>query len=254
MNILLSNDDGIFSQGLHVLGRALAEIADVYVAAPTEEKSGSGHGITMRRPLYARQAELSFAAAAWAVEGLPADCVKLAMEELLPQKPDIVVSGINNGPNLGNDIIYSGTVAAAREGFLYGLPALAVSVTERPGNVAYAAEFARDRVFSWYNNGFKPRSLLNINVPGLKKESVKGWRYTDMGWLWYEDVFTCAYDEKGCPYYSMGGRPLESDSHNNSDVNTCAAGYISITPLCADMTDYSMLEQFRKEGSKDIIP
>ena len=247
MKILLSNDDGIGSEGLHILGRALAKIAEVYVAAPKEEQSGAGHGITVRRPLYSRQLELPFAAGAWAVGGLPADCVKLALEELLPQKPDVVVSGINAGPNLGDDIIYSGTVAAAREGFLYGLPAIAVSVAERPGNVAFAAEFTRERLSSWQGQGFKPVALFNINVPGNKRADIKGWRYTNMGRLWYKDVFTLAKDEKGRPHYLMGGRPVNSPNPMNTDVMTCATGYISVTPLCADFTDNNMLRQLGQE-------
>jgi 5'-nucleotidase len=247
LKILLSNDDGIEARGLQILGRELAKIGQVYVAAPEIEQSGAGHGITVRRPLYARPRELPFAAAAWAVDGLPADCVKLALEELLPEKPDILVSGINAGSNLGNDIIYSGTVAAAREGFLYGLPSLAVSVAERPGNMAYAAEFVRGLVASWQAKGFQPHALLNINVPGNTKSAVKGWRYTSMGWLWYEDVFTCGQDEKGRSYYQMGGRPLKSTGRGSSDVETCAAGYISITPLSADCTDHRLLEHLRSE-------
>ena len=247
MKILLSNDDGIDAWGLQALGRALAEIAEVYVAAPKEEQSGAGHGITVRRPLYVLQKQLPFAAKAWAVDGLPADCIKLALEELLPKKPDIVVSGINSGPNLGNDIIYSGTVAAAMEGFLYELPALAVSVTERPGNVTYAAKFICARILSWKDKGFKPRALLNINVPGEKEADVKGWRYTSMGWLWYEDVFSCDKDNKGRSYYLMGGKPVKSVNHGNADVETCAAGYISITPLSANLTDYLVLKQLCRD-------
>jgi 5'-nucleotidase len=247
MRTLISNDDGIEAQGLLVLGQVLAEIADIYIAAPEEEQSGAGHGITVRRPLYARQVDLTFAAKSWAVGGLPADCIKLAMEELLPQKPDLVVSGINSGANLGNDIIYSGTVAAAMEGFLYGLPALAVSVAEHPGNMAYAAEFIRDRILSWHKKASMQRFLLNINVPGMTKADVKGWRYAPMGWLWYEDVFSCGQDENGRPYYCMGGRALESACQGSTDVEICAAGYISVTPLSADFTDYRALEQLRQE-------
>jgi 5'-nucleotidase len=247
MKILLSNDDGIEAQGLQILGQALSEIAEVYVAAPMEEQSGAGHGITVRRPLYARRLALPFAAKAWAVGGLPADCVKLALEELLPVKPDMVVSGINAGANLGNDIIYSGTVAAAMEGFLYGLPALAVSVAESPGNIAYAAEFTRERIISWFIKGFVPHALLNINVPGSHKGDIRGWRYSSMGWLWYEDVFSRRQDEKGRPYFWMGGRPVKSANHEYTDVECCAAGYISITPLSADLTDYAVLEQLGKK-------
>jgi len=248
MRILISNDDGAHAPGLHALGQTLSQIADIYVAAPQEEQSGAGHGITVRRPLYVQQLELPFAKQAWAIGGLPADCVKLAMEELMPEKPQIMISGINDGGNVGNDIIYSGTVSAAREGFLYGLPAIAVSVTDSPGNIDLAAEFTRDTCLGWQSRDFQPRTLLNINVPGKQKADVKGWRYTNMGWLWYEDVFNEHTDDSGRHYYWMGGRPVKRHTSGNTDVETCLAGYISITPLHTDLTDYQALEQLRQES------
>lgn len=249
MRILLTNDDGVESQGLHVLGAALAEVSQVYVAAPEEEQSGTGHGITVRRPLYAHLVEMPFARGAWAVSGLPADCVKLALEELLPERPDIVVSGINPGSNLGNDILYSGTVSAAMEGFLYGLPAIAVSATQRrEGNTRAAAAFVRDTCVKWQSAHFKPRTLLNINVPGHEAGDIAGVAYTGMGWRWYEDVFTQEADEKGRPYYWMAGTPVERMADGTTDVEAVAKGYISITPLSFDLTNYAVLEQLRQEN------
>lgn len=247
MKILLTNDDGIEAFGLHMLAEQLAEIAEIYVAAPEEEQSGAGHGITVRRPLYARAADMPYAKKAWAVSGLPADCVKLAMEELLDQRPDMIVSGVNPGGNMGIDVLYSGTVSAAMEGFLYGLPAIAVSTTKRQGNVLAAAEFAREVCLKWQNKGFQPRTLLNINVPGRGRTDILGYRYTNMGWRWYEDVFTKEADERGCDYYWMGGHPTDYPADGNTDVEACAAGYISITPLNFDLTNYRVLEQLKTE-------
>jgi len=253
MKILLVNDDGVMAHGLHRLGEALAKIADVYVAAPAKEQSGSGHGITVRQPLYAEPLELPFAHKAWSVAGLPADCVKLAVEELLREQPHMVVSGINNGANLGNDIIYSGTVAAAMEGFLYGIPAIAVSVVDDPGNFTAAAEFTRDICRHWQKKNFQPLTLLNINVPGKNSGDIKGCRYTAMGWRWYEDVFAQGKDEQGRAYYWMGGRIVDRVADGATDLEAAAAGYISITPLSYDLTDHRLLELLRAESAGKIL-
>ncbi|MCL2495993.1 MAG: 5'/3'-nucleotidase SurE [Clostridiales bacterium] len=247
MKILLVNDDGVMAHGLHTLGMALAEIADVYVAAPEQEQSGSGHGITVRKPLYAKPLKLTFAREAWSIAGYPADCVKLALEELLREQPHMVVSGINNGANMGNDLLYSGTVSAAMEGFLYGLPAIAVSVSEKPGNYWAAAEFTRDICRRWQQKNFQPHTLLNINVPGKDSGDIKGCRYTNMGWRWYEDVFAQEKDEHGRSYYWLGGRIADTIADSNSDVGADAAGYISLTPLNFDLTDYKVLDLLREE-------
>lgn len=250
MKVLLTNDDGFESPGLHVLGEVLSHIAEIYVVAPEEEKSGTGHGITVFQPIYSRRLDLPFAKASWAVAGLPADCVKLAMEELLPTRPDIIVSGINPGANMGNDILYSGTVSAALEGFLYGLPAIAISLAKKPGNTQAAAEFVRDTCLKWQAQGFKPRTLLNINVPGHIPEDIRGYRYTNKGWRWYTDVFSQNTDENGRDYYWMGGKQISGTADGNTDIEVCAAGYISITPLNDDLTNYSLLKQLL---DKDIL-
>lgn len=247
MKILLTNDDGFESPGLHILGQELAKIADIYVAAPEEEQSGAGHGITVRRPLYASPVDMPFVKKAWAVSGLPADCVKLAMEELLDARPDLIVSGVNPGGNMGLDVLYSGTVSAAMEGFLYDLPAIAVSTTKRNGNTQAAAEFVREFCLKWRSRDFQPRTLLNINVPGHVPEDIMGYRYTAMGWRWYEDVFSKGEDERGRDYYWMGGRPVEHAADGSTDVEVCASGYISVTPLNFDLTNYRVLEQLRED-------
>ena len=248
LTILLSNDDGIEAEGLNILGTALAALGDVYVAAPTEERSASSHAITMRRPLQAIEHQLSFAKAAWAINGLPVDCVKLAMDILLPKRPDIIFSGINNGANMGNDVLYSGTVGAAMEGYLYGLPAIAVSVTERKGKFDTAAEFAVNFARCWQQKSFSPRALFNINVPGLPEDEIKGWRYTSMGWRFYNNVFETIHEEGGQTYYWMHGDRFDGETESGqTDVEVALQGYISVTPLQYNLTNYQLLDDLLKK-------
>ena len=248
LTILLTNDDGIEAEGLSFLGQALAGWGDVYVAAPSEERSASSHGITVRRPLQAEERQLDFARKAWAVSGLPADCVKLALDILLPHKPDIVFSGINNGANLGNDILYSGTVAAAMEGYLYGLPAIAVSATERPSNFAAAARFATEFGQRWQKKEFQPRALFNINVPSQTADQIKGWRYTSMGWRFYDNSFVTT-EEEGQTYYWLRGDRVDGQSAaGQTDVEVTMQGYISVTPLQYNLTNYQLLDDLLKQS------
>ncbi|MEG1997112.1 MAG: 5'/3'-nucleotidase SurE, partial [Clostridiales bacterium] len=191
MRILISNDDGIQSIALRILAQELVKLGNVYISAPSHEQSGVGHGITAHIPLRVQRVDFSgITEYAWGVDGTPADCVKLAIEKLMPEKPDIVISGINYGANLGTDVIYSGTVAAAMEGFLFGLPAIAISATGvrrgvGEGNFLLAATKTAEICRLWQQRNFQPRTMLNINVPGHKPEDVQGCRFTKLGWRWY---------------------------------------------------------------------
>lgn len=249
MNILITNDDGIRSHGIQTLAEALRELGDVYIAAPAENQSAAGHGLTVTVPLRAREFDFPAARAAWAVSGTPADCVKLSLEQLVPVQPDIVVSGINNGSNLGTDIIYSGTVAAAMEGFFHGLPAIAVSISSSwrhsdIGNYRIAAETARDYCQKLVS-GALPRTLLNINVPGDKPEDIRGLKYTSMGWRWYTAAYEKRVDPQGRTYFWLSGQVVNGKADGNTDVEVCGAGYISVTPLSYNMTDHALLAQLR---------
>lgn len=248
MRILVTNDDGVHAHGITVLAQRLSEIAEVCVVAPLHNHSGAGHGLTITTPLRAH--ELSLAnenISCWAVEGTPADCVKLGMEKLVPVRPDIIVSGINDGPNLGTDVIYSGTVAAAMEGYFHGCPAIAVSVSSSKrhsqiGNYDLAADVVADYCAK-LSSGEIPRTLLNINVPGDHPADVKGVRNVPLGWRWYDEAYNKRIDPSGRPYYWIQGSVVDGQKDGSTDVEVCAAGYITVTPLDYDMTNYQLLTQ-----------
>ncbi|NLF79605.1 MAG: 5'/3'-nucleotidase SurE [Clostridia bacterium] len=249
MRILISNDDGIHAEGIHILAQHLKEIADIYIAAPQSEQSGTSHGLTTTLPIRARRCPLpELTENAWAIDGTPADCVKLAIDVLMPEPPDIVLSGINNGPNLGTDIIYSGTVAAAMEGYLNGYPALAISAAgirrgKGIGNYHYAGELAAKLCLQMAEQDFKPRLLLNINVPGNHPDDVLGVVYTHMGWRWYTEPFAKRIDPRGQDYFWLQGEFDDRNCGEGSDVEASNQGYATITPIQADFTNYSLLDK-----------
>ncbi|MDO4581070.1 MAG: 5'/3'-nucleotidase SurE [Bacillota bacterium] len=251
MRILITNDDGLHSAGLAIVAERLADIAELYIAAPLSERSGSGHGLTVHTPLRAYRRPLpGICERAWAVDGYPADCVKLAFEQLMPEPADIVVSGINHGGNLGTDIIYSGTVAGALEGYLYGASAIAVSETgmrrERgSGNFTYAAELVREICLDWQAAGFEPHQIWNINVPGSVPQDIKGRKFTYMGRRWYSKAYDVREDPNGRPYYWLCGSVDDSACGAGSDIEACNSGYVSLTPLDGDLTNYQRLEQLK---------
>ena len=229
----------------------MCKLGQVWLAAPAQNNSGAGHGLTVSTPLRAREADYAGlpAGQAWAVEGTPVDCVKLGIDQLLPQRPDIVVSGINNGPNLGTDVIYSGTVAAALEGWFHGIPAIALSVANSLrhsdlGNYRLAAQTAANYVKRLIN-GELPRTLLNINVPGDVPEEVKGERFAALGWRWYTDAYEKRLDPYGGVYYWLTGKPYDRPTDGTTDVEVISQGYTAITPLFSDMTDRELLRQLR---------
>lgn len=238
MNILLSNDDGIQSEGLTALENILSKIGEIFTVAPDRAQSSMSHALTLHRPL--RVSEL--APRRLAVDGTPVDCVKLALTGLLPVKPNLVVSGINKGPNLGDDIIYSGTVSAAIEGALLGIPAIAVSlVTFKHFDFCAAAEFAATLVEHIAARGIPPKTLLNVNVPSCAKNEIKGWRVTRMGKRHYSENIVERVDPRGGKYYWIGGDDLGFADEAGTDCKTVAEGYISVTPLQVDLTDYKIL-------------
>ena len=250
MNILLTNDDGIDAYGLRVLALELSRIGRVSLAAPEKNHSGAAHGMTVTQPLRATPEDYAgIAGPAWAISGTPVDCVKLAIDQLLPERPDIVISGINNSPNLGTDIVYSGTVAAALEGWLHQLPALAVSVANEfrhtdEGNYELAARIAADFAEKLVS-GEIPRTLLNINVPGNVPQDVRGIKYAGMGWRWYTGAYEKRTDPNGHDYFWLTGKPYDTPTDGTTDVEVIAEGYVSVTPLFSDLTDRELLRRLR---------
>lgn len=238
MRILISNDDGIHAGGLKALLESLQDLGEIFVVAPDRERSATGHGITVDRPLRITPICLPVPVSrAWAVDGTPADCVKLAVEDLLPEPPHLVIAGINQGPNLGTDVLYSGTVSAAIEGVINGFPSLAVSLaTYDQMDFSPAGQFIREIVPAIKDN-LPPDILLNINVPAGRS---KGRRITCLGNRRYINIFHKRTDPRGRVYYWMAGEPMDLDDKEpgNTDVEAVRNQYISITPIQLDLTNY----------------
>lgn len=248
MIILVANDDGIQSPGLHALAAQLSRLGQVYVAAPSGERSAAGHALTMRMPIIVQEVEVEGASSAWSIDGTPADCVKLGLEVLLGgETPDVVVSGINRGPNLGTDVLYSGTVSAAMEGIMEGIPSVALSLasfTHPDFSVAsgFAAKLVRRVLDS--SNSIPQQTLLNVNVPALAHDQIKGIKITRLGERRYTNVFDRRVDPRGRTYFWMAGDIEEDPSQQDETYDTWAIhnGYISITPIKLEYTADDVIE------------
>ncbi len=247
MRFLLSNDDGIYAEGINALRKALEEIGEVTVVAPDRERSATGHGITVYRPLRVKTIKYKNSSSiGYAVDGTPADCVKLGLEALMKEPPDLVVAGINLGPNLGTDVLYSGTVSAAYEGVINGIPALAVSLnTWEDPDFTFAANFIKDYIPHVLKQQFPPGVLLNINIPhGVEP---KGVRVTKLGYRRYINVFEQRKDPRGKIYFWMAGEPEDVDADDpDTDVNAINQGYITVTPIQIDVTHYGFMQELKK--------
>lgn len=250
MRILVSNDDGIFAPGIKALAESLAREHEVYVVAPDRERSATGHALTLHKPLRAEEVTLfEGVAGSWQVNGTPSDCVKLAFGALLDTAPQLVVSGINRGPNLGTDVIYSGTVSAALEGAILGAPAVAFSLASFDDlHYATAAHFALEVAEKVREQHMPSRTLLNINVPSLAPEGLQGVRVTKLGIRKYNDVFEPRVDMRGKTYYWLAGEPDEQEEHPDTDVMAVRSGQISITPIHIDLTLYPLLDEVERWG------
>lgn len=244
IHLLVTNDDGIHAEGIQYLSQVLHEEGQGYrlsVIAPDRERSAVGHAITMHQPL--RVEKLSFIhnreLSGWAVNGTPSDCVKLAIEAILEDKPDLVISGINRGSNLGTDVLYSGTVSAAVEGLIMGIPSVAVSLTDRgeEKDYRYAARFINKLIPALMNSAIQASTLININVP-VHTDQVKGARVTSLGTRRYKNIFDQRIDPRGSIYYWLAGELVEDDPENaDSDTRAIRENYISITPVHFSLTD-----------------
>lgn len=239
--ILVSNDDGIHSPGIKKLASALRRLGTVYVVAPDRERSASSHSLTLHRPL--RMTEIGPNLVA--VDGTPTDSINLAVHGVLPRKPDCVVSGINAGANLGEDVSYSGTVSAAMEGTLLGIPSIAVSLVARKDfDFTASAAFAVKLVRRILNKGLPKDTFLNVNVPSARK--IKGYRITSQGKRHFSDVVIEKKDPRGRKYYWIGGDIDRWEGGKESDFHAINQGYISITPLHLDMTNYKAMDELNR--------
>ncbi|WP_028325217.1 5'/3'-nucleotidase SurE [Desulfatirhabdium butyrativorans] len=247
MKILLTNDDGIFSEGLAVLYQGLSPVHRIDVVAPDRERSAVSHGITLHEPLRATSVQLADGQCGYAVNGTPADCVKLSLQELICEPPDIVISGINPGANVGINAHYSGTVAAAREAALNGIPAMAVSV-ERAENAHYAdiVRFMLELIEKAQDMGLDQGRFLNINFPVASRNGMPGIRITRQASVPLIDGFEKRVDPRDRPYYWP--KTVRPTIHTDMDQDVVAlqAGFISITPMICDMTDYGLLPDVSK--------
>jgi 5'-nucleotidase len=250
LRLLLSNDDGVFAPGLFALKVALETAGhQVTVCAPDRPRSASGHSITLHKPLRLKQVPLSDGSLAWAASGTPADCVALGLLDILSTDTvDLVVSGINHGPNLGWDVTYSGTVSAAMEAVISGVPAIAVSVASYEENIHWdgAANFvARTLVPEAARHGLPPATLLNVNAPDLPESELKGVRVTTQGDRQYVDRLEKRIDPVGRPYYWLKGKLHDKESPAGSDTRAVGEGYISVTPIQLDLTAHAFLRDLR---------
>ncbi len=245
--ILLTNDDGIDANGLAALASALDGLGTLAVVAPAQEQSAVGHSITVRDPVRAQPWPFEVGSGAvWAraVTGTPADCVKLGCQRLLPRRPDLVVSGINQGPNTAVNVIYSGTVSAATEATILGIPALAVSLCswDPEADFEAAGRFARHLAERVLREGLTPGVLLNVNVPALGFGEIKGIEITRQARARWEEEFHERRDPHDRPYYWLGGEFINLDEGRDTDLAAIEAGFVSVTPLHYDLTAYAEIE------------
>lgn len=250
MRILLTNDDGIGAPGLYVLEKIAAKLSDdIWICAPSEEQSGAGHSLTLTRPIRMRQhAEKRFS-----VTGTPTDAVTMALRKAMPAPPDLILSGVNRGANLGDDVTYSGTVAAAMEGSLAGIPAIALSQVYSKEGMADAVPF--DAAEEWgarvlaplVNAPLAPRTLININFPPVAAAGVKGIRVVRQGFHDYaRGSVVEGRDPRGYKYYWFGLHGIEHTSGHDTDLEAIDAGYVSVTPLQLDLTHHASLAMLKE--------
>jgi len=239
--IFVTNDDGISSPGINILAAALESIGDVYVVAPEREQSAVAHALTLHRPLRIEKTGTN----RFSVNGTPTDCVHIALTGLLEEDPDIVVSGINSGANLGDDVIYSGTVAAAMEGRFLGLPAIAVSLvfSERPEHYSTAATAVALLVERLRMDPLPADTILNLNVPDLPWDQIQGFEVTRLGHRHRAESVIRMIDPRGNPMYWIGPAGPGQDAGPGTDFDAVRRGFISITPIHVDLTRYQALDQ-----------
>ena len=245
-HILITNDDGYQAPALQMLAAALSAVGRVTVLAPDHNWSAAGHTKTMHKPLRIDRRAWSDGTPVITTTGTPSDCVGLAMLGVVAEPLDLVVSGINQGVNLGHDVTYSGTLAAAMEAAVFGLPAIAASQETSPtgqGDLAFAADTVARLARHVLAHGLPRDVLLNVNFPALPADQVRGIQLTRLGRRTYRDVLIERIDPKGRPYYWIGGDPPAGEPVAGTDVGALAQGYISITPLNLDMTDQAQLAE-----------
>ena len=240
MRILVSNDDGVMAPGINILAKELSSVADIEVVAPDRNRSGASNSLSLSRPLTVKQLENGY----YSVEGTPTDCVHLGVTGLFKPVFDMVVSGINEGGNLGDDVLYSGTVAAAMEGRHLGLPALAISMMGSTiKHYKTGAVIAKQLVMQLSEHSLPSQTILNVNIPDVPIEQIKGWQVTRLGTRHGAEPMIKDTDPRGRPIYWIGLPGEAADAGAGTDFCAINDGYVSITPLHLDMTHYKMFDQ-----------
>ncbi len=249
MKILISNDDGIMAEGIKALATELSREHDVYIIAPDRERSAAGHSLTLHTPIRVEELETKFGAKKiWITSGTPGDCVKIGINAILgeDEKPDLIISGINHGPNLGTDILYSGTVSCAMEGAMMGYPSIAVSLASmscEPELFKNVAVFVVKFLHKIKEFNFPKKTILNINVPGIMPEDLSGVAITRLGGKMFTDEYDKRVDPRGKVYYWMAGELIKTCENDDSDVNAMRWNKVSITPITFEMTHYSVIPE-----------
>lgn len=245
--IVITNDDGIDSKGLITLSKKMMEIGDITIFAPDQQQSAVSNALTIQRPLRVKKTHSDDRFLGYAINGTPADCVKLALNELIDYKPDLLISGINHGQNTSINILYSGTVSGAAEGMLLGIPSIAVSIDTHDPNAdcSFAAEITSHIAGKILENGLPTGTFLNINVPNLPATEVKGIKITKQGENIWKDRYDYRTDPWGRDYYWFAGSIEDDDTNEDSDLKALKEGYISVTPVKLDFTNYSATTQLK---------
>ena len=251
MEILITNDDGIYAEGIYALATALKKAGNVTVVAPDTQRSAVGHAITITDPLRVTPARRNREFFGYASSGTPADCVKLGIKAIMKKRPDLVVSGINLGGNQAYNILYSGTVSGATEGALLGIPSIAISLDTftKPAS-GPAADFAVKLARQFKKRRLPPGTLLNVNLPNLPARKLKGVRVTNQSLTCFNDWFEKRTDPHGSTYYWMTGDYKPKDADLASDLNALRAGYVSITPIQFNLTDYKFIPELENWNLK----
>jgi 5'-nucleotidase len=240
--ILITNDDGVYSPGIQLLAKRLAELDETVIVAPDRERSAAGHSMTLHRPLLIEQLKENV----YSVNGTPTDCVNIAVKGLLKETPRLVVSGINKGPNMGDDVTYSGTVAGAIEARILGVPSFAVSIAARENfRFSEAAEVALRVARHILSEGEAEGTLLNVNVPNLPVGDIKGTAITRLGKRIYHQMTVERVDPRGKKYYWIGGGEPEWERGEGTDFDAIDRGMVSVTPLHLDLTDYAAFKSLK---------
>jgi 5'-nucleotidase len=239
MKILLSNDDGYRAPGLEIMAQSLADVAEIIVVAPELDRSGASNSLTLTNPVRANIEPNGFIR----VDGTPTDCVHLAITGLLDEEPDMVIAGINSGANMGDDVLYSGTVAAATEGRFLGLPAIAISMTSStPQHYATGARVIREMVLQLQQRPLPSDTILNINVPDLPYEQIRGYQSTRLGHRHKAEPVVKAQDPRGNTIYWVGPAGAEQDAGPGTDFYAVREGFVSVSPLQVDLTNHTALD------------